>query len=691
VIVTDGQYTVRAPRVYYDLKQDKAILLDAVMYTWEVEERVPLYLRADILRQKSATSFEAERALMTTSEFGEPHFAIAARRVTIEQTTTKAGTIRQKYTSSDNTLRWGGLPLFYWPYLAGDNREVPLRNVGASYSENEGPTVETAWDLFALTGVEAPQGVDLEGRLDWRGESNLGLGVDFEYDVPDMFGELRAYLLPYDTGTDEIGGRRDIEQDGDTRGFARWQHRQILEDNWEVSLEGAYVSDETFLEEFFRDEAYESKPYETSIYAKKQEDLWALTLLGAYQVNDFTAQLATLQTPGYYVDKAPELGFYTTGVSFWEDRLTWYSDTRLSRMKMRFGNDSPDARGFNNAQSMLLFGIPNTVPFDTAFEAAGFPADFVSRVDTRHEVAAPLRFDIFDVTPYAVGRVTAYDDSFEDFAGEDDQYRLWGMVGTKVHTQFSKVDPTVEDKVLNLHGMRHIVEPSVNVFYADTTIDRGDLPVFDQDVESLAQGLGVTLGLRNTWQTQRGGPGRWRNVDWIVLTTNYTFREDETDPDFELARFFDYRPEYTVGGDHFYSELLWMVTDVFAVTGEVTYAQEDFNRVVQWRVGATVAHTPRLTSYLNYRDIDPVDARLLSYGFLYQLTTKYRVGAQITYDFEQDDLRTLDVTIERKLPRWTLRVVASLDDIEDDQIFGVVLIPDGFGGGAGDDLGLGGG
>ena len=43
-----------------------------------------------------------------------------------------------------------------------------------------------------------------------------------------------------------------------------------------------------------------------------------------------------------------------------------------------------------------------------------------------------------------------------------------------------------------------------------STIDPERFPVFDDDVEAIQEGYGVRLGLRNTLQTQRGGPGRWR-------------------------------------------------------------------------------------------------------------------------------------------------------------------------------------
>ena len=71
---------------------------------------------------------------------------------------------------------------------------------------------------------------------------------------------------------------------------------------------------------------------------------------------------------------------------------------------------------------------------------------------------------------------------------------------------------------------------------------------------------------------------------------------------------------------------------------------------------------------------------MLSYGLTYQLTRKYDLGLRHTLDFGGDESRSLEVTLERKLPRWRLLVLARIDELDDDQTFGVVLIPEGFGG-----------
>lgn len=357
VIVTDADFTVRAPRVYYDVKDNKAVLLEAVIYSYDATRKLPLYMRAQTVRQTSANSFEAQGVQLTTSEFAEPHFAIAANKITLDRKQVD-GEPKYQYSAKDTTLRVKDTPFFYWPYLQGDLAQTPLKRVKVGYSSKYGPELQTTWDAFALAGEQAPDGVQLLGRADWLGEHGPAVGADLDYTATNMFGHAQAYLVLDDNGKDSIGGRRDVEHDGETRGFYQWQHRQYLINGSELSLESAYVSDETFLEEFFPDQAYESKPYETSLYWKKQQDDQALTFLTRYDLTDFTPQLSTLQSPGYTVDKVPEITYYRTGTSLADDRLTWFSENSAGFMHVRPGEDTPADRGFSNTSSMTLFGMP---------------------------------------------------------------------------------------------------------------------------------------------------------------------------------------------------------------------------------------------------------------------------------------------------------------------------------------------
>ncbi|MEO0587414.1 MAG: hypothetical protein AAF078_07230, partial [Planctomycetota bacterium] len=310
-VITAGDYTVRSPRAYYDLPTNRAVMLDAVLYAYDTELKLPLYLRAETLRQTSAASFEGERALLTTSEFAEPHFAMGAGRLRVEEAETEDGRTAQRFVINDATLRYQGTPLFWFPRLSGSNAETPLRSARAGYSNDDGPTVETRWDAFGLFGQEQPSGGDLELVLDYIAEHGPGVGFFVDYDVEgEFFGEGYVYSLLWDSGTDDLRGRRDIERDdGAFRYAGRIQHRQFLPAGIEASIEAASISDETFLDWYSQRELEEVKPYETSLYLKKATDDWAGTFLVAGNIDDFTPQFTTLQTPGYAVAKLPEAEF----------------------------------------------------------------------------------------------------------------------------------------------------------------------------------------------------------------------------------------------------------------------------------------------------------------------------------------------------------------------------------------------
>jgi len=678
VRVTDGDFTVRAPRVYYDLATNKAVLLEAVLYAYDVSRQLPLYLRADTLRQESLKSWTAHNAKLTTSDFAIPHFAIGAERLTLKQFASNEGKRGLTYEAENVSAQLGGAPVAVWPGFAGKTADSPLRDVSVGFDSNDGPILETSWDLFNLQGREAPEGIDWLARLDWLGDHQLGLGTELSYDLPDMDGLFRAYLVPDDEGEDDIGNRLAVPQNDDTRGAVLWQHKQRFREFWELNLELGYVSDETFLEEYFPQDALEGKPTETLIYLKRQENETAFTFLAEYDLIDFLPQTTTLQAPGYSVEKAPEFGYYRLGTSLFDDRVTWFTENRLGRVRIRSGEDSPAERGFTAAQSSNLFGIAPGTTFAARDAANGIPNDHRLRFDSRHEFNAPVRLaEVLDVTPFVAGRLTAYDDDFAGFSGDDDNARLWGSVGVRTRTQLVNTYDGVNSRVLDLRRLRHIIEPMVDFSLAASTIDSSRLPVFDPQVEALSEGFTTRVGVRNTLQTQRGGPGRWRSVDWLVIDTEAVFRSDDTDTQTFINRFFSYRPEFALGGDHFHGRVLWMVSDTLAAVADVTYNMERDN-AVQYRTGISIDHSPRLTSYIEYDVIDVIPSELIHAGFTYELTTKYTLGVDQTFDVELDRFRSLQVSLERDLPGWTMRALINADDIDDRTTVGFVLEPKGL-------------
>lgn len=680
-VVSDGETTVRAPRAFYDLKTDRAVLLDAVVYRYDVRQRVPLYLRADLIRQTSADSFAAEDAVFTTSEFGKPHLSLGASRISLQQLREDDGSTQSVVSAQGLTVNVGQTPIFYWPEATVTGGTIPLRRVRSGFDGGNGAEVQTTWDLFALAGSPKPEGVELLGDIDLRGEHGLALGVDLDYEQGVGSGKIDGYFLPDDNGSDEIADRNDVDFDSETRGFIRAQHRQRLPAGWELWLEANHVSDPTLLEEFFPELAYSERAFETSAYFKQAQDDWSLTALIRGETNTFTPQVSPLLTPGYTVDKLPEAEYrLMTGV--FDDAATFYHESRVGQMRLVFGRDSPAERGLTAAQSQAAFGIGPNTSFKQAALAAGVPTALVSRVDSRNELALPLRAGVFDVTPFAVGRVTAYDDDFAAFnGGNNDQARLWGGLGVRSSTQLSKTSNSFNNRLLDVQGVRHIIEPGVTLAAYDGTMNATDLPVYDPEVERLTEGGVARFGVLNTWQTKRGGPGRTRTVDWVTWRNDVVLVTEDSANPAALGRYYDARPEYTLGDDHFYSELLWAVTEATAFTGALTH-NFDSASVEQWRAGFENRHSDRLTTAAHYREIDALDARLLSYGAQLQLTSKYQVGLYQVIDFGEGDSRTVQLELDRRLPRASIGMNLGYDAIDGEASFTLTITPDAVGTGS---------
>src|SRR5690606_4738384 len=145
------------------------------------------------------------------------------------------------------------------------------------------------------------------------------------------------------------------------------------------------------------------------------------------------------------------------------------------------------------------------------------------------------------------------------------------------------------------------------------------------------------------------GHGCWRSVDWLVINTDYVYRSDDADVRTDIARFFDYRPEYSVGGEHLQADIRWALSDSVALLADVTYSLED-DDVPLWHLGTLIHHTPRFRSFIEYAEIDIIDSQLLTWGFNYNLTSKYSFAYQQRLNLGENETQDLTLTLERRLP-----------------------------------------
>ncbi len=723
VFVGNADWSVRSPKVYVDLANDKMLMLDAVFWTVDQRTNMPLYLRAKSVRQTSRGEFEAEEARIANSAFFEPDLSIGVSKLKISIRDEQrqrggllglVGTVREGFADDGGevsvepgsdlvrrvfidgrniTLRLGSVPIFWLPVVKGNTDAFPLREIQIGDSNRSGLAIKTRWDAFSLFGVDSIPGVKADLQLDYYGERGIGFGLSGSWDTNGHRGNLYSYLLPDDNGTDITSGGRKIDRAGETRGMISFDDIWRVGEPWTIVSKGTFISDEAYVPALEEQRGRETVDFDSLLRVERTDERTQFALELSGSPNDFFAAEHLLQSPGYGVDKIPEASFVSVAHDLFPEIMPgvfeYQFEASIGAMRLRFSEVTAAEYGFDSAAlSGAVFGTAPGVSLADTQRALGLNEDTVGRFDTRHEVVA--RFDVgdFRVTPFVVGRITAYDTSFDTFSPtQTDNMRYWGAVGTTVATTLTKVNDSASSDFFDIHRMRHIVEPSVTIWQADSGFAAGDTPIFDDDIEGLIRGTMIRAGIDQTWQTKRGGPGRWRDADILKINTEYVWSSDRTGTSV-IPDYFAARPELSNPGTYVSSEIVFSPTDVLAFSGSAVF-DIDLDKTARTSAGVIVQHHPGFVSSIEYRDIRAIDSTFLTGSTRYTLTDKYTLATSANYNFDRGDFQNFFARVERQFQIGTLGIALSFDNIRDETSIGVVFRPfgtSGVGAGAGGDF-----
>lgn len=686
---------LEADQVIYEVPTDRAVLTNAVMHTTDPSGRVPIVMRAHLMKQLSNERDNAEYRLqesaLTTSSFATPTYAVAAQQTYVRRSTSDdwQGS-RTTFSSKNATMDLFGAQVLWLPYIGGTvtERGFPLRSLDVGSSSKFGFFTRSNWGLFESIGRVPPDGLDLSYSVDYLADRGPAGGIDGSYRgqstlgtsrQPTSFeGDFRSYFV-LDKGVDDLGGdRADVTPPRDMRGRFRWEHQQFLPDNWQFQFRTGWVSDPTFMEQYFEDEFYRSEPVDTTAYLKHQRDSEALTLLVQLQPNDFVTTHEFAQE-NFEIQRLPELSYQRLGESLADDSLTLYSSNSISRL--RFDRSDYNYRELGYVQ------------YDPGLPAQGYTGvagDYVDRGDFRQELTLPVTIDRFRVQPYIVGRYTGYDDAPD--GGTTD--RLFTGAGVRITTAFWKVDNAIESQFWDIHRMRHVVEPELHLFASASPVDQRDVYVFDQQVDSINDITAAQIAIRQKWQTKRGGPQNWRNVDYLTwnsealffgntpeegpyqypnsLTENRPWYFDDTlvpitfkYPGNFHGVFFASAPESSIPRDSINNDQSWRISDSTLVVADQQYNLEE-SELATAAVGLAVRRGDRISYYLGVRHIAPLDSSIASFVIDYELSTRYLLGMSQSYDFGQNEYVTSSFNVTRRFDRFTLALRLTIDDVTGD-------------------------
>jgi hypothetical protein len=694
VVATDGQYNLRGPRVYYDLVTNQALMVDAVFSTFDTRMNTPIYVRARALRQEAANQFSAEGARLSTSSFFTPMFSIGASNVIVTQklgqtrsgflgTTNPAPTTQTYIEARGITPRLGGVPFLWLPGFKGELDEVPLEDIRIENSSSSGTAIKTSWNLWGLLNTQPPAGLSTSLLLDGYFDRGFAGGTKTRWLTDEHEGQLFAYGLPSDSGRDQYstGARKDT--DDKARGLLMLEDIWKLDDRWTLNLEFVAQSDPGFVDAFFKDIGQTGRELSSGAYLRRLDANSSFTAEIRGSVDTIVPNQYLLQSQGYVTTKAPEFSYtrladdVLPGVA--PGFMTWTHEYRFSRMRLDFAAPLVKDFGFDTlGRSKALFGVTPDQSIGDALFAQGLRETDVLRGDTRQELRAVIDFEPFKLSPFVVGRFTGYDKKIEEFlttsnAG-DDQYRWWVAAGTTVSTEIVRVDDAAQSDLFDINRVRHIIRPNITGWTAGTNVGTDQLPIFDADVEALNSGSAVKAGISQVWQTKRGGPGRWHDVDLITLDTDFVFSSSDADRQSPIGRFFDYRPEYAVLGNYFTTDMTWKATDAISVIAGTIYDM-DIHQSARTTVGGIIQHWPEFSTFGQLRYINALDATYVDFGANYLLTRIYSLSGQATYDTNVGEFQSLGVQLRRRMPDSTLGVNIGFNNITGETRLGVFFEP----------------
>lgn len=422
-------------------------------------------LHGDITNQ----TYSATNAFITTDDISHPTVRIHANYIRIVP--------GERIEARHAMLYVGDVPVFYFPFFVRRlDVNVNRFSVIPGYRSRYGPFLLGSYHWYLN------EYLDGEIHLDYRLRRGVGTGPDVNYHLGRWGDGSISYYYLHDLEPDAERSPMAIPAD---RHRAFFSYNATPFTNLNVKSMVRYQSDIRVLRDFFESEYRRNPQPSTFFEVNKFWDNFSLDVYAQPRINDF------FET----VERLP--------------------DVRLTGFRQQIGGsplyyESESSVGYYRR----LFAETNG-PTGLDFSAA--------RADTYHQVLLPRSlFGWLNVTPRVGGRFTYYSEAHDDGAMTDEVYRGVFNTGAEVSFKASQLWPGVQNKWLEVDGIRHIVEPSANYVFVPTPNRRPpELPHFDYELPSLrllpidypdynaidsidSQNV-VRFGLRNRLQTKRGG------------------------------------------------------------------------------------------------------------------------------------------------------------------------------------------
>jgi lipopolysaccharide assembly outer membrane protein LptD (OstA) len=435
--------------------------------------------------------FTGGSVYVTSDDFSDPTVRVRASQVVI---------IPGKTVEMWNAVVWiKGVPVFYFPYYK--------RNLGKHANNlNMLPGYRSVYGAYLMNTYTWYLNDEVDGKLhlDYRTSRGVGTGPDLNLHM-DRWGEasLRYYYLHDDHPDKGTNGLPNLGAIPENRERFHLNYQATPYTNLNVKSVVDYQTDPLVEHDYFESDYRNNPRPDTFVEVNPYWENWSLDTETTPQVNGFYDQ----------VDRLP--------------------DVQLTGFRQEVGTtplyyDSQSSAGYYRR----YFAATNSL--NEPYYPGGREDYSAGRADTYHQVLVPWTFfDWLNVAPRAGGRLTYYSDESGPGATNDATTRTVFNTGMNTSFKASQLWTGATNSFLQVDGLRHVIEPSVDYVYVPTpSATPNQLPQFDSDLPSLlllpvdfpdynnidsidSQNV-VRFGLRNTLETKRDGQAD-NLVDWNLM------------------------------------------------------------------------------------------------------------------------------------------------------------------------------
>ena len=413
----------------------------------------------------------ATNAFVTTDDVAEPAIKVRAHYIKIIP--------NDKIIAHHAVLYVAGVPVFYFPYYSRNlGPQANNFNFTPGYRSEFGPFLLSSYNFFLTNKLDG------DVHVDYREKIGVGAGPNLNYHLGQWGEGSFKYYYVHDQDPFAFGGDPTTPTN---RQRVYFSYQVNPATNLNVKALVRYQGDTNIIREFFEDEYFRNPQPSTFVEANKAWPNFSLDTYVQPRVNDF------LDT----VERLP--------------------DVKLTGFRQQVGAtpvyyESESSVGYYRR----LFPETNGVATGLDYSAA--------RLDTFHQLLLPETFfGWLNVTPNVGGRYTYYSTATGPGATTGEVNRGCSTPGPRCQSRPRAFGPTSQSDFLEVDGLRHIIEPSLNYVFVPrpNVVGTDELPQFDSELPSLrllpinfpdynsvdsidSQNV-LRLGLHNRLQTKRDG------------------------------------------------------------------------------------------------------------------------------------------------------------------------------------------